>query len=98
MRGSTVFVNASALCGERTTRSSVWQPTQLSSWPFCWSVPGMLAIHSPLDSCAARLDVLLSTRFLLEGTFTEEEPWSSYPAARTFSEYLPGASFAAGKA
>src|SRR2546425_1225566 len=62
MRGRTVLVKASASCCERTTRSSVWQPTQLRSSPFCWSVPGTLAIHSPLESCAARSAVFLSLR------------------------------------
>ena len=43
-------------------RSSVWQPTQPSSMPFCWSVPGTLCSHSPFDICAARSSVLRSVR------------------------------------
>src|SRR2546427_2782833 len=49
-------------CVERTTRSSVWQPTQLSSVLFCECVPGTLAIHSAFESWAARLDTLTRCR------------------------------------
>src|SRR5207237_602230 len=47
-------VHSSESCVERTTRSSVWQPTQLSSPAFCSSVPGILIIHSALVSWPAR--------------------------------------------
>jgi hypothetical protein len=50
-------VHSSESCVERTTRSSVWQPTQLSSPAFCSSVPGILIIHSALVSWPARFFV-----------------------------------------
>jgi hypothetical protein len=53
-------MKASALYGERMTRSSVWQLTQLRNTFFCASVPGALATHSTLESCAARSFALVS--------------------------------------
>src|SRR5260221_9121753 len=54
------FVHSSESCVERATRSSVWQPTQLSSPAFCSSVPGKLIIHSALVSWPARFLVVFS--------------------------------------
>jgi len=53
-------VHSSASCVERATRSSVWQPTQLSSSAFWSSVPGKLIIHSALLSWPARFFVFFS--------------------------------------
>src|SRR5204862_2814913 len=39
-----------------------WSSDVCSSDLFCGSVPGTLAIHSPLESCAARSEVFLSLR------------------------------------
>ena len=55
-------------------RSSVWQPTQLSSMPFCWSVPGTLCIHSPFDICAARSSVLRSDQVVRGGLRARPRP------------------------
>ena len=54
MRGSTCSANSSTLWVERTMRSTVWQLTQLVRLIFCWSEPGTLIIHSPLESSEAR--------------------------------------------
>jgi hypothetical protein len=89
MRGRTVFMKVSALCGERMTRSSVWQLTQLRNTFFCASVPGTLVIHSPLESCAARSFALASLRSAVAifpfAIFAETALSSSKPTARTFS-------------
>src|SRR5437870_1208470 len=67
-------------------RSSVWQPTQFRSDDFCSSLPGMLAIHSALESWEASRLVLTSFRSavaaLAAATSAAGLLLSSYPVAR----------------
>src|SRR5579863_5602779 len=98
----TTWVISSALKCENSTRCSVWQLTQPPSARFCSGVPGTLMSNSPLESCAASFEALvtlLSCRSNWAGCppTSTEVLGSSYPAARTLIAYLPGCSLSRGK-
>src|SRR5258707_11969400 len=86
---------------EVSTRCSVWQPTHWIMNCFCWSEPGRLLSHSPLESVAARLRALPSLRsaVAVEPAVTPVAlaPTIAEPAARILIVYLPGASRIGGK-
>src|ERR1700682_1963736 len=99
----TTCAISSALKRENSTRCSVWQLTQPASAIFCSRVPGTLMSNSPLESCMASLEelvTLLSCKFSSAGcAVTSMEVFgSSYPAARTLIAYLPGCSLWRGNA
>ena len=87
-------VHSSALCVERAMRSSVWQPTQLSSGAFSSSVPGMLISHSALVSWPARFFVFFSLMSAVAGSMSDTVALAgaamSYPTARVLRVYWPG--------
>src|SRR5262249_25134887 len=93
--------HSSTSCGALTMRCKVWQLVQPIRNCFCWSEPGMLASHSPLDSCPARLRVLLSLRSALPlppaGISTDFGPSRTKPAARIVIVYLPASMRPLGK-
>src|SRR5580704_17585073 len=97
---STIFTRASVSARDRMIRSSVWQCVQFLTEAFCCSLPGRLANHSALESCAARSAVLRSFRSavaaLPAATSTVLGLWRSYPAARMRKAYEPGGSFEEG--
>ena len=61
MRSMTV-VNLSTSWRDRAIRSSVWQCAHARMEAFSGSVPGKLASHSELESCAARSRACVSFR------------------------------------
>jgi hypothetical protein len=64
---SMIGTNAAASWRDRVTNSSVWQWAQPRMSAFCASVPGKLASHSALVSCAARSCVGASVRSAAAG-------------------------------
>ena len=95
------WVHSLESCVERTTRSSVWQPTQLSSCAFWSSVPGMLISHSALVSWPARFLVFFSLMSAVAGSMLDTVALAgeamSYPTARVLSVYSPGCRRSCGK-
>ena len=85
-----IRMNASAVCADPMTRSSVWHPTQSARNRFWSSVPGMLASHSAFVRCGAMLSAFTSVRsalVVLPATRSAAgRPVATYPAARIVME------------
>src|SRR5262249_53909131 len=98
----TTCAISSALKRENMTRCSVWQFTQPASDNFCSRVPGTLMSHSPLESCVASFELLVTlwscrSRWAPCAVTSTEVFGSSYPTARMLMAYLPGSSLSRGK-